>query len=303
MFTFIRRVLPYAIMALFIGGCAASETADEPPEPEAVEPAPDEADDASAQGDPQQMRRALDESVVDGEEFARLADETADEEVRKTLDVMGVLPTAGRCDGGPCEVCEIGDREVFELADTPLAVRTCCVDGDHCFSEIYFGDDDTTIGVIDGALEAHQFSVRARWLVVATEAHSEADGDLFAVETDGLRHRAGPVDEPTPVVDTDELRRRAQWSLDVSRLHRVEALSARAVEEAQHECGDGHHLPTLLALADEATPLTKRLDVVFERWTERGVMVFTTRADGAGETTMYVDPDTECMERYDTSYD
>ncbi len=311
----IVSALTFAIMMVAVG-CAASESAGDdeqaiavaPEDEQQVSDSEDRADDldetADAEGpveesEPVDLIARLSQSRLDSQQFARVADEAPHSGPGQTLGALGLLPDSERCDGEPCNYCELGTEDTFEFEEQSLSARSCCAGEDQCVMELYFGDDDSSVAIVDGAIGEAHFSSDARSVVVSSQARSTGDEEIFFVQLEQLRAMARPIDEGTPVVASGELRDEAPFRLSADAVHRLEALSARAVEEGERECDTGHHLPTLFELSEDAEPLSDSLEITFERWDDDDRLVMSTLADGAGQTTMTVDPESHCMQRVD----
>ncbi len=287
-------------------GCAATEEVEDEEqavamEPEDVQTSPEDVVASVGEVTQQeQVSQALSESIVDAEPSIDDFEPSGDEEILQTLGALGMLSTSDLCDDGPCRFCEVGSEASFEVQRRSVALRSCCEGEQRCLSQIYFGDDQTSLVFVGQAVEPVHFSPSADAVVVSPSISSDGDGELYSVAVDELRDSAQPVEEPTPLYTAADLRDRAAWSISATRIHRLEGLSARAVEEARGagECdGDAVSLPRLFEISRDATPLSERLQIDFERWTEAGEWLLTSTSDDTGWTTMLIDPTTQCMER------
>lgn len=307
-------VVMAVIFGSVIGGCAATEGVDGEDEAVAV------ATPAQDVDDPQKVDKSQKdaaEAVSDEPPRERLTDafsalsldpqtlnegdqQALDEQSIDTLGALGILPSSQLCDGAPCGFCEAGVEASFQLDAEPIAVRSCCEDKGRCVSQIYFGDDESSLALVGDGLEPIHFSLDQQKVVLSPSGSTVDDGEIFFVYIEDLRARAQPVEENTPVFGSEEFSVQSSFGLKVRDMHRLENLSARALDEARSECeaGDSVYLPELFRLSEDATPLTERLEIEFERWSRDGELVLTSISNGEGWTSMIIDPPSRCMKRY-----
>lgn len=293
---------------LLASGCApGGEVADElaqaeavPAEPETQQkqqesPEPIVSDEPVTVDDPPRFEPL--DVTLDRQQLAERIDEAPDSELANIAGALAITPDATECDGEPCEICEIGWSATHRPAETSMTVHSCCAQ-QGCFNEIRFSDDELALGLFGESFTNTAVSPDGERVAVFSSADTEGDEPVAVVDTDVLRQLAAPADEPLALVDRRELLDEASWALQPADLHRLEALSARAVEEAQQECDEGSHLPTLIELAEDAEPLSDRLQIEFERWLDSDrVLVATRSGDDESLTALVLDLETECMVR------
>lgn len=253
-------------------GCASQESADHEQEAVAVgaEPAEDEERDGDGDGE-------------DGAEDHR----------------AGADEAPGAASPGAAfreDRCQSGDGEPgaeFFVDQASIHVQQCCDDSHQCLWELTFAGGDKSLAISGDDVDAERFSPDGRFLLLTTSE----ERTYFSVPVDRLQALADDSDDARAPITVDELAEDAAWTLDVDAVHRLEALSARAVDEAREKCDSGVHLPTLLERAEGAEPHSDRLDVEFEGWRTDSTVELSTKNSDGGATTMRVDVDTECMER------
>ncbi len=292
------------LFALFIQACTASEIADDDERAEAVEPTAEAADTEESTAAVQ----SLDDREFDVEALSEAGEDRGDDGATELLGSLGLMPQSRLCDGGPCARCEVGSESLFASEDADVVVHSCC-DVEGCVNQWFFDDGDSAVVTIGELPEPAYFSPDGRYVVVqdrsisGAEAQDSGDSAVMVAELEALRDRAHPVDEtPTMLVSAD-LKELATWTLGAEEIHRLEALSARAIQEGEEHCDQGVHLPTLIELSQDAVPITDLLRLKALRWTRDGELLLETTGEEPGFTSVEVAVDTECMQRFSTTED
>lgn len=285
----------WTCFGLAVAGCTTADLADDGEEQaKAVEP--ESGDDDSLVD----SRTIVDERPFDIEAITEAVEQSGDESLDEAIGALGMRPDSEYCDGAPCRDCQEGTDKSFVVDEADLAVRSCC-SINTCVSQWSFDDGQSTLVVIGDPVEPVVISPDARSVVLPSQAWS-GDGEAIAVVAlDELEAMAQPIDESSPVVIDRQLVDQARWTLEAESLHRLQALSARAIEEGQTPCQTGVHLPTLFEQSDDADPLSEGVLVGAVRWASPSNLVADTIDPGREDTSstlMQLDLEGECMERF-----
>lgn len=265
---------------LVIAGCAAQEMSGDE---EAVAVEPDEELE-------ERTDQAIEESK--GLEFSVIVDD----ESRGELSDLGMVRIDD--DRVSCDIEGGMWTSVFDVDAADLVVSNCCDRGGACLTTLTFVDDESHLAMTGRNLETRDFSPDGRRVTVVAAATSGGAVPALAIaDVEDLRRQAVPVDEAPPIIPADEGADLAAWQLEARALHKLEGLSARALDEARGDCEEGHHLPTLIELAEEGQPISSELDLYFERWLDDGDLLLSTGDDGPGGTAIVLEQPSQCMVR------
>ena len=228
----------------------------------------------------------------------RLASKSDHQQVRDALDALELAPETDRCDEEVCRVCDRGTRTAFQHDGAQIEIRSCCRDGG-CINLLQFHEHHKAVGVVGPRLEPKDLLADGSKLMVSPKATSQTgDQALFSVSMQTLRDRGTSVDEPLTLVGLDELQDESEFSISADAFHRLESLPARALEEGEEQCEQGHHLPTLLDIAESMSPRSSSLELQFERWVGKSHLLFSTQTDDNSKTRVHVDRHSECFRRF-----
>ncbi len=199
-------------------------------------------------------------------------------------------------DAGAPRPEQVGQEFQTLVPRADLAIHTYCVDAT-C-------DNHITVDAADGPrsfrlsgtpIKAHHISDDGTTLAWPTHGQSSDDSQVAFLAIDALADQAQDIDGHPP---EDVITHR----LSPTPLHRLSALSARAVDEARDQCsGDAVHLPTLMDLSADSEPLSDELHIHFESWIDDDRAIFSTTTEHPGWSALILDLHTECMERYSTT--
>ena len=274
-----RRLCPIALALLMaLQGCATSEdgTTDEEAQATVVEPQ-EESDDPTA-----------DE-----------ADEAPEQDAAPP-QVLSSFEAFFAAEGAAAPADDLRQyRSLIPRAD--MAIETQC-HGMRCENLITF-DGQRELLLQGPAIAQHHLSPDGSTLAWPSTASNSLDESILFIPVADLADLAAQPGDDAPRPGSSELAGLSTDHIEVDALHRVEPLSARALEEARQDCSseDAVHLPTFLELSADAEPYSEALQISFERWIDDDQWLFSTESDGDNWTSMNVDTTTDCMERFSTN--
>lgn len=290
--TLVSAVL--AAVAFAAVGCASQESSDGEQAAMAVAPGDDETGSTPG-GDRGEWAGNNGEfsARLTSEVLKRAAEASSDPRAGEIVESLGLSPDSDQCGGEPCDICDIGWYSATDY-DEDLSIHSCC-SGEGCLHEFQFGEGQRRLGLFGPPVEPTRFGPDS--IVLEPRGATEADGRVWAGLLKLLEKTARRADDRPAVVGVADLGDEARWRLDVDEIHRLEALPARAIQEAREGCQQGVHLPTLGQMSPDASPRSERLELQFERWLDDREVLLTATTDGTHTSRLRVDVDSMCMVR------